>query len=209
MLTVRKVQGRSHMIAYLVLSSASLLLGIINLSLPTWLHYCWWDFGLFEASNTSRIADFASKSSISDLHQDACGSLQSYVERSCPDACDYLDYLSHAGYVMVVFGSVALASNAGGIVLVVLKLFKRRLRAEFNLIFIVPFVAWLLGFSVYAGVAHLGRFEGVKNEDRFNFDADDYSVKVGAAIAITLVLVYLAEAVYAWFVIRRFMISIK
>lgn len=209
MLSVRKVQGRSHMIAYLVLSSASLLLGIINLSLPVWLHYCWWDFGLFKASNTSRIADFASKSSISDLHHDVCGSLKSYVERSCPDACNYLDNLSYAGYFIVVFGSIALVANAGGILLVFCKLFKKRIRAEFNLIFIVPFVSWLFGFSVYAGVAHLGRFEGVRNKDKFNFDADDYEVKVGAAIAITLVLVYLVEAVYAWLVVRRFMIGIK
>jgi hypothetical protein len=209
MLTVRKVQGRSHLIFYLILSSVTLLLGIIDLSLPVWLSYCWWDFGLFNSKNTSRIKDFKSSQSISSLHSDVCGSLESYVDRSCPDACDSLHSLSKAGYIMVVFGSLALCSNFFSIIAVALKLLKRKVPKILHISFVLPFILWLFGFSIYAGVAGLGRYKEVVNKSRFNFEADNYSIKVGGAIGVTMIFLYLISGAYALFVLRRLVIGLK
>lgn len=209
MLTVRKVQGRNHLIFYLIFASATLLLGIINLSLPIWIKYCWWEVGLFDAHNISRIKDFPGTDSIQTVHDKACGDLKSYVQRSCPSACDYLENFKDAGIVMVVFGSLALVSNFINIGIILMKLFKKRVRSILSINLYLPFIIWLIGFSIYAGVAHLGRIDSPVNKDEYNFDADDYKVKVGAAIAITMIPLYLASGIYGWLVIRRLIVGLK
>lgn len=209
MLTVRKVQGRKHFVFYLICASVTLLLGIIDLSLPVWIKYCWWEIGLFDADNTSRIKVFSGTDSIQTMHDKACGGLKHYVERSCPSACDNLLNFKNAGYVMVVFGSIALFFNFLSIGVVILKLLKKRVKWLLSLTLYLPFVFWLMGFSIYAGTAHLGRLDKPVNKASYNFDADEYDLKVGAAIAITLIPLYLASALYCWFVIRGYLIGLK
>ena len=209
MLTVNKPQGRNHLIFYLIFACVTLLLGIIDLSLPIWIKYCWWEIGLFDAQNISRIKVFPGTDSIETMHDKACGDLKNYVQRSCPSACDYLSNFKHAGVVMVVFGSLALISNLLNIVIVLMKLFKKKVRSILTINLCLPFVIWLIGFSIYAGVAHLGRIDAPVNKEEYNFDADDYTLKPGAAIAITLIPLYLASSLYGWLVIRRQLIGLK
>ena len=54
-----KIQGKGHLIAFLLLCCTSLLLGVIDLNLPVWLSYCWWNIGLVDAQTNSRIIEFS------------------------------------------------------------------------------------------------------------------------------------------------------
>lgn len=209
MLTVSKVQGRKHLIFFIIFASITLLLGIIDLSMPVWVEYCWWEIGLFDANNISRIKDFPGTDSIQTMHDKACGSLKSYVERSCPSACDYLLNFKHAGYVMVVFGSIALFFNFISIGVIVLKLLKKRVKWFLSLSLYLPFIFWLVGFSIYAGIAHLGRIDKPINKEKYNFNADDYDVRVGTAIAITMIFLYLASSLYSLIVIRGYLVGLN
>lgn len=204
-----KIQGKGHLIFFLVMCAVGLLLGVINLTLPVWVHYCWWDLGLVDAANTSRIVEFDGENSISDVKSDICGDLQSLVERSCPHACENLKNFESAGVTMLAFGAIALFFMFCSLAIPIFRLFKYRVQRFFSILTLLPFLFWLIGFSSYAGAAGLGRLENPTNKPQYNFNADEYSVKVGTAIAITNIFLYLLIAVYGWVKIRKLLQVLK
>lgn len=197
-----KIAGRGHFIAFLILNSVTLLLGIIDLCLPVWISYCWWDIGLIDASNNSIIINFNDETSISDVKNDICGNLESYVERSCPGACFYMENFRKAGLVMLVFGILSLISMMFTMAIPVLRLFKIRVKKNLVFVSIFQVVLWFTGICAYAGTANLGEIDKTVNKPEYNFIANNYKAKVGIAISITVLLLQTGILIYALFKIR-------
>ena len=204
-----KVQGQAHLIVFFISSVVCLLLGIIDLCLPTWFSYCWWDFGLIAAANTSIIKEFSGENTIADVQNDICGDLESLVERSCSSACSNVKNIRSAGLVMLVFGSISLFFMFCSAGIALIRLCKGRVKRMYIGVTIAPFVIWLLGFSSYAGVAGLGIFDSPNNKPEYNFTANSYSIDVGAAIAITIIFLNLGIAAYGWIKIRKLLQVLK
>ncbi|OMJ78939.1 hypothetical protein SteCoe_21161 [Stentor coeruleus] len=202
-------KGKCHLICFFLLSFTTLLLGIICLCLSVWIHYCWWDIGLTQAKNTSQIIHFDGEKTISEAHEDACGQLKDLVERSCPNACEYLDHFKSAGKVMIIFGSLSLIILFWCCLVVLIRLCKIRISGKFLIPVPGSFALWLIGFCAYAGTAGLGRLDSPNNKAEYNFTADEYKIKVGVAIGITTIFMQFFVGIYGWVKIRPLLNILK
>ena len=106
---------------------------------------------------------------------------------------------------MIVFGVISLIFMSITITISVMRLCKMRVKKSFIVVCCLPFVFWLFGFSVYAGIAGLGRMDSSVNKPEFNFVAKDYQMKVGIAISITILLLDLGIALYGMLKIKDFL----
>jgi hypothetical protein len=203
------IQGKNHIIAFTILCVINLLLTLIDLLLPVWISYCWWDFGLISAKTNSNIVEFDNENFISDVYHDACGDLRPLVERSCPNACNNIENFEKAGVAMMVFGVISLCTVALNLIVGLLRLWKFRVRKAFAVVGFLPLGSWFVGISIYAGLGDLGGITGPNNLPQYNFEAYGYQMNAGIIIAIIVLLLDLLLAFYSFFKIKKLLQVLK
>lgn len=82
---------------------------IVDISLPQWYHYCYFDFGLTTARTwKDGLNHRLSGHSYSDIDNGLCEGYKVVIEAACSDFCVSLTAAWRAGIVMIVFAVVCL-----------------------------------------------------------------------------------------------------
>jgi uncharacterized membrane protein len=121
------------------------VLGIVDLSLHSWIRYCGARFGLKSAYSEGADASF------SDL-SDACDVID-LSDTPCGDYCSNITYMKNAGVIMQILGAFAIVLTAVSAVFVTLQLlFSRRLISKIaKSLLPIGMALWILGTVICEG----------------------------------------------------------
>lgn len=104
-----KPESRYHFWLSAGLNLCIAVLIIVDISLPQWYHYCYFDFGLTSARTwKDGLNHRLSGHSYSDIDNGLCEGYKVVIEAACDDFCVSLTAAWGAGIVMIVFAVVCL-----------------------------------------------------------------------------------------------------
>ena len=179
-LTHRSVRKRHH-IVFIIVSIISFLATIISMAMHSWFRYCWWDFGLVYASSFTTFTNFKNESTISDVSSDSCESLKGFVDKSCPDFCNYIGNFEIAGGLMIFFGTLSLIFNFLCILFHIWSFFKVQFKfKKIGVFLVLPSLCYCIGFLIYISLIN---FLDLKDPSGKDTEAEPLKIKDGLYIS--------------------------
>ena len=156
------MEREKPLIIYSAVSTVYIVSVLINFAVRKWVSYCYWNFGLIYAETFTNINDFSGEDSIVDVIGDACGSLQTLIENTCPKACGYVENFNLAGTLMLCLSTLSILATTICIFFHLRVLSDSKIRLKTILLFmILPLVLYSVALLVYIG---LGSFSSIKND---------------------------------------------
>lgn len=144
---------RAQKLFYIVLSFLVIAVKITDLSLQVWFKYCWWQFGLITASSITNYTNLENETLIIDVENSACRSLKPLVKYYCPEFCDNIVKIEHAGYCMLIFGIFSMITESICLGFHVWNLYHKE--SHFDRIWaliVIPKLLFALGFVIWYGL---------------------------------------------------------
>lgn len=189
----RGVRKRHHIV--FIIASTLLFIGItISLFLHSWVKYCWWDFGLIYASSFTTFTNFENESTISDVNSDSCQSLESFVERNCPDFCSYISGFEIGGGLMVLFSSLSLFFHFFCILFHIWSFFKVQFKFKrIGVLLVLSSACYLVGFFIYICLL---KFFDLKNPVGKENQAEKFHIEIGLYFAFVIAPLSLIVSTY-------------
>lgn len=176
--------GKRHHIVFIAASTAVMLTIAIDLSLHKWLKYCWWNFGLVHASTFTTFTNFKDEGTISDVRSDSCQSLESLVEKMCPDFCTYIDRIELGGIFMIIFGILSLMFYLISILFHLWSFFKAQFKfKKIWVLLVLPCVFYLLGLAIYHAALNV---LSIKSPDTHRFETAAPKIEVGMYLSFSI-----------------------
>lgn len=159
---------QTPLIVYLLFVTLVELIGIVDLSLHTWIRYCDARFSL-----TYLYSDEFTDVSLSDLIDDC---YDGYTDGPCGDVCSNLKHIRDAGNTMLWLGAISIALTAISAVSVVILVFtsKRFMGIAARLLLPTGMAIWIIGTVVYIAL-----FAQVSNNA-----SNETNVEAGMGLAI-------------------------
>ncbi|CAG9322399.1 unnamed protein product [Blepharisma stoltei] len=200
-----KPLSKYHYIVYSVFSFISIVATLVDLALSEWYQYCWWTFGLVFAEPNTRFDSFENEGSIGDVKSDSCGSLKHLVNTNCPGFCSHIDGFDNGGAVMILFGTLAMLFNAICIFFHILKLYRSNFKLKIiSPLSFLPSFLYILGFSIYFGVA---KFSDLEETNGKRFGTKDFEMKGGLLLGFTIIGLNLLLFIYCYFTTKKTFLS--
>ena len=173
---------RKYFTWYIIISIIYICSILINLGLPTWFQYCYWNFGLISANSFTDIKDFSEENLIVATQGDACGSLKDLISNYCSDVCNNIDNFRIGGILLICFSLASCISTS-----LCIFFFFRVLNDEtlylksLSLFMFFPFIFLVAGFSTYVGLCD---FININSRGSFENISRKFSLKEGFYMAI-------------------------
>ena len=194
---------------YISLQAASIIFTFACINYRDWFRYCWFQFGVQSADNIA-VVESTFKQNIDYLRYLICDQgpeFRSTANLYCPEFCDNLENLVHAGGVMLFFMLYSVMLGTIATVLHFVKLFNRAYHADLmKALVLSPALSFLLGAIIYLSVANFAAYKSTNNADLCPADRTvDFKLSTGALMWLLNFLLQVGTSAFGFFcTVREF-----
>ncbi|CAG9326860.1 unnamed protein product [Blepharisma stoltei] len=168
---------------------------LVDLTLTQWVHYCYFDWGLYagETSETGLDQRVSNNESYEDMNNNMCDYYKDVIDAACNDFCGNLTRFWTAGGIMIGFLSVCIFINATYVVLHICMYFGKKCKhwIWYHGIW-APTIIFFMGLTIYLAV---GDIYGVDK----TWDGDEnLRTGHGLSLAFSIVVLHFLPAIHSY-----------